>query len=216
MTRPQPRLRLTLPVYKVGSDGLRKLPNGKDFTLIVWAAAAPDPSNSQAVDFFDECQKLHIDVIMKINGQGFTTQQAYSGQGNVGFDVIDIYTAFPADPWQFLDKFTSKYAKPIGVVQNDGDRGKSRLQDPKLDAVVLKMQAMSPDDPAYMGLVQQALDLWYTDLPAVPATERPFVQTFSDKYWTGWPTTGNWYEVPYQWWPSSFFMYAKLKPTGAQ
>jgi peptide/nickel transport system substrate-binding protein len=200
--------------YKKGSDGLRKLPDGKAFTLILWAGAAPDVSNQQATDFADECRKIGIDVVLKINGQGWTEQQARSGQGNVGFDVLDIYTAFPGDPWQFIDSWTSKWAKPLGTPQTGGDRGGSRLQDPKLDAIADKMRSVNPDDPSYLGLVQQALDIWYTDLPAVPATEKTFVQTFSDLYWTGWPTTGNWYEVPYQWWPSSIFMYAQLKPTG--
>ncbi len=31
-------------------------------------------------------------------------------------------------------------------------------------------------------------------------------------YWTNWPTTGNWYQVPYQWWPSMIFIMFEIKP----
>jgi len=200
--------------YKKGSDGLRKLPDGKPFTLILWCGASPDVGFQHANDFADECRKIGVDTVVKVYGQGWTDQQAYKGEGNVGFDVLDIYTAFPGDPFQFIDSWTSKFAKPLGTVQTSGDRGRSRLQDPKLDALADKMRVTNPDDPSYIGLVGQALDQWYADLPGVPAVEKTFVQTFSDLYWTNWPTIGNWYEVPYQWWPSSFFMYAKIKPTG--
>jgi peptide/nickel transport system substrate-binding protein len=198
--------------YKKGSDGKRTLPNGKPFTLIIWAHSSPDVGYVQASDFSSECTKIGVDNVVKLTGAGFTDQQIYKGEANIGFDVLEIYTSFPADPWGFFDMYHSKWAKPIGEVQTNGERMKARLKDPQLDAIADKMRSINPDDPSYIGLVQQALDRWYTDLPAVPAVEKTFVQTFSNMYWTNWPTTGNWYEVPYQWWPSSIFMYAQIKP----
>jgi peptide/nickel transport system substrate-binding protein len=191
---------------------LRKLPTGKAFTLVIWAHPSPDVSYVQASDFSDELTKIGIDNVVKLTGAGFTDQQIMKGEANIGFDVLEIATSFPADPWQFFDSYHSKWAKPLGEVQTNGERMKARLKDPQLDAITDKMRSANPDDPAYLPLVQQALDRWYTDLPAVPAVEKTFVQTFSNQYWTGWPTTGNWYEVPYQWWPSSIFMYFELKP----
>jgi peptide/nickel transport system substrate-binding protein len=198
--------------YKKGSDGLRKLPNGKPFTLTLVCGRSPDVGFLHANDFSDELRKVGIDNVVKILQAGITEQQRNEGQYSIGFDVLDIFTAFPADPWQFMDTFTSKFASPIGQNQLVGDRGKSRLKDPQLDAICDKLRVTNPDDPAYLPLVQQALDRWYTDLPAVPAVEKTFVQTFSNMYWTNWPTTGNWYQVPYQWWPSSIFVLFELKP----
>jgi len=198
--------------YKKGSDGLRKTPDGKAFTLTLVCGASPDISYQHASDFSDELRKAGIDNVVKVFGAGISQQQRDAGQYSIGFDVLDIDTSFPADPWGLIDKFTSKWAKPIGEEQINGDRGKSRLQDPTLDAFSDKMRVTNPDDPAYQKMTEQALDRWYQDLPAVPAVEKTFVQCFSNKYWTNWPTTGNWYEVPYQWWPSSIFMYFELKP----
>jgi peptide/nickel transport system substrate-binding protein len=198
--------------YKKGSDGLRKTPDGKPFTLVLASGAAPDFNYLTASDFSDELRKIGIDNVLKIFQAGFSEQQLYEGEHNVHFDVLDIYTAFPADPWQFFDTFTSKWAKPLGEIQKWGDRGRSRLRDPQLDAISDKMGVTNPDDPSYMKLVEQALDRWYYDLPSVPAVEKTFVQTFSDLYWTNWPKPGNMYEVPYQWWPSVFFVLCELKP----
>ncbi len=150
---------------------------------------------------------------MKVFGAGISQQQRDAGQYSIGFDVLDIATAFPADPWQLMDSFKSSSGQSRSEPSSSPETAASRaLQDPVLDAFADKMRATNPDDPAYPGLAQQALDRWYQDLPAVPAVEKTFVQIFSNKYWTNWPTTGNWYEVPYQWWPSSIFMYFELKP----
>jgi peptide/nickel transport system substrate-binding protein len=125
--------------------------------------------------------------------------------------VLEVYTSFPNDPWQFLDSYHSKHAKPIGEYQSFGDRSRSRLKAPELDAVVDKMAKTDPDSSEYLNLVGQALDLWYEYLPSVPIVEKMFVQTFSDKYWTGWPTEENMYHVPYQWWPEIIFVLFELE-----
>jgi peptide/nickel transport system substrate-binding protein len=198
--------------YKMGSNGKRTLPDGKPFTLTLWSGASPDVSYQQASDFSNELTKIGIDNVLKVNGAGITPEQINKGEYSIGFDVLDIGAAFPDDPYRLFDSFSSKYAKPIGTTQLEGDRGKSRLQDPQLDAIAQKMAVTSPSDPNYINLVQQGLDRWYYDLPAVPATEKTFVQIFSNKYWTNWPQTGNMYQVPYQWWPSEIFILFELKP----
>jgi peptide/nickel transport system substrate-binding protein len=198
--------------YKKGADGLRRLPNGKPFTVVLVSGRAPDVGFLQASDFSDELRKVGIDNVLKISQAGITQQQMQQGEMNILFDVLEIYTSFPADPWEFIDSYHSKWAKPLGFNQLSKDRARARLKDPQLDALADKMRATDPDSTAYLPLVQQALDRWYTDLPAVPAVEKTFVQIFSDKYWTNWPKEGNWYEVPYQWWPSSIFVLFKLKP----
>jgi len=134
------------------------------------------------------------------------------GDYDVAFDVLEVYTSFPNDPWQFLDSYHSKHAKPIGEYQTSGDRTRSRLKVPELDRIADKMAVTSPESSEYLNLVEQALDVWYKNLPSVPAVEKMFVQTFSDKYWTGWPDEDNMYHVPYQWWPEIIFVLFELKP----
>jgi peptide/nickel transport system substrate-binding protein len=198
--------------YKKGSNGLRTLPDGKPFTLTLVSGAAPDFNYLVAKDFSDELTKIGIDNVLKIFGAGVTEQQFYEGQYDIHFDVLDIGAAFPNDVWQMIDSYAGKWAQPLGTVQNKGDRSRTRLNDPTLDAIGEQMARMNPDDPKNMDLVAKALDRWYYDLPSVPAVEKTFVQTMSNMYWTNWPVPGNMYQVPYQWWPSMIFIMFELKP----
>ncbi len=198
--------------FKKGPDGKRRTPKGEPFTLTLVGAASPDFNFLTASDFSDELNKIGIDNVLKIFGAGITEQQFYEGEYHVHFDVLEIYTSFPGDPWQFFDSYHSKHAKPLGVMQTSGDRSRGRLQDPELDALADQMAVTDPADPEYIKLVEKGLDRWYYDLPAVPAVEKTFVQTFSNKYWRNWPQEGNMYQVPYQWWPSLIFVLFELKP----
>jgi peptide/nickel transport system substrate-binding protein len=193
------------------SGDFRKTPAGEDFTLTLLARSAPDIAFPHAQDFSDELRKIGIRTNLRAVDAGVFGDLASNGDYDVAFDVLEVYTSFPNDPWQFLDSYHSKHAKPIGEYQSFGDRSRSRLKAPELDAVVDKMAKTDPDSSEYLNLVGQALDLWYEYLPSVPIVEKMFVQTFSDKYWTGWPTEENMYHVPYQWWPEIIFVLFELE-----
>lgn len=199
--------------YKKASDGYRRGPKGEEFTLTLLTRPAPDIGFSHAQDLSDELRKVGIRSNLRIVDAAVFGDLASNGDYDIAFDVLDTSTAFPNDPWQFLDDFHSKHAKPIGEYQNSGDRTRSRLQDPRLDALTDEMAVTDPDSQGYLDLVEDALDVWYENLPAVPVVEKMFVQTFSDKYWTGWPTEDNMYHVPYQWWPEIMFVLFELEPS---
>jgi len=199
--------------FKKGSDGKRKLPDGKGFSLTLVSRASPDPSSLHANDFSDELRKAGIDNVVKIFQADFTEQQFMEGLHDIAFDVLDANTALSNDPWRFIDGFSSKWSKPLGEMQDvGGDHGKSRLKDPALDAIADKMAVTDPASPDYLKLVEQAMNMWYYDLPAVPGVERNLIQTVSDKYWTNWPKKDKMYQVPFQTWPSLIFVTFELKP----
>ena len=109
--------------------------------------------------------------------------------------------------------FHSRHIKPIGeTMTTEADRCMSRLGSKELDEIAEQMAVTPVDTPEYFELAKKGLDIWYENLPQVPAVEKMFVQTFSDKYFTGWPTEGNMYHVPYQWWPELIFILFELKP----
>ncbi len=198
--------------FTKGSDGMRRMPNGDKFTLTLVGGAAPDFNYLAGQDFSDELTKIGIDNVFRVFGSGITEQQFYQGEYHVHFDVLDIRTSFPGDPWRFFDSFHSRHVKPLGEVQNSGDRSRVRLRDPEIDAVAEEMGQISPSSPEYQDLVTEALDRWYHLLPSVPAVEKMFIQTFGNRYWKNWPQEGNMYHVPYQWWPSLIFVLFELEP----
>ncbi|MGQ9631810.1 MAG: ABC transporter substrate-binding protein [bacterium] len=198
--------------FKKGADGFRRTPKGEDFTLTLLTRVAPDLGFSHAQDLSDELRKIGIKTNLRAVDPGVFGDLVGIGNYDIAFDVLEIYTSFPNDPWQFLDSYHSKHAKPIGERQLSGDRTRSRLKSPELDAVADKMAVTDPDSPEYMELTKKGLDIWFQNLPSVPAVEKMFVQTFSGQYWTGWPTEKNMYHVPYQWWPEFIFVLFELKP----
>jgi len=72
---------------------------------------------------------------------------------------------------------------------------------------------MSPDDPDYLGLVDQALEIWYQELPAVPLDSQPALIGFDTYYWQNWPSDMNPYMQLYYQCASFRFILFQLKPS---
>ncbi len=161
----------------------------------------------------DELKKIGIDAAVKAVDPGMFGELINIGKYDITFDVLDVAVSFPNDIYQFFETFHSKHYKPIDEYQTSGDRGRSRLRSAELDAVTDQMAVIDPASAEYMSLAKKGLDIWYENLPSVPMVEKMFVQTFSNRYWTHWPTEQNMYHVPYQWWPEFVFVMFELKST---
>ena len=198
--------------YQKGADGMRRGPNGEEILLTLITRPAPDIGFQHAQDFADELRKVGIDSNMRVVDPAVFGDLAANGDYDVAFDVLGVFASFVSDPWNMLDSFHSKHAKPIGEYQTSGDRSRSRLQAPAMDAITDTLAITNPGSDDYEELVAEGLDLWFQELPMVPAVEKMFVQTFSDRYWSGWPTADNMYHVPYQWWPEIIFVLFELEP----
>ncbi|MGV3649877.1 MAG: ABC transporter substrate-binding protein, partial [Devosia sp.] len=118
------------------------------------------------------------------------------------------------DPWQTLEHFHSKYSRDPGQpVPNL--RAPTRYNNPEMDALLNQMEQMqpSPDDPAYMDLVQQATEIFVNDLPEISLAEEFHTLVFNTTYWTGWPDAENPYIAPYIPWEGFARVIHNLEPT---
>ncbi|MCX7796840.1 MAG: ABC transporter substrate-binding protein [bacterium] len=198
--------------FKKGPDGKRRTPKGEPLSLVLLTRPAPDLGYVHAKHLSDELAKIGIEGIIKVVDQAMFGELVNTGNYDIAFDVLDVAVAFPNDIYPFLDSYHSRHAKPIGEYQTSGDRMRSKLRSKDLDKITETLATMDPDSSKYMLYAKRGLDIWFRELPSVPLVEKMFVQVFSDKYWKGWPTEGNMYHVPYQWWPSFIFILFKLKP----
>ncbi|NOG48236.1 MAG: hypothetical protein HND48_01405 [Chloroflexi bacterium] len=109
------------------------------------------------------------------------------------------------DPWLTLEHYHSKYSAAEGEPTNNL-RAYTRYANPELDALLDTMETMvpSPNDPAYMDLVSQALAIYLRDLPDITLAEELQVIPFNTTYWTGWPSAAD----PY----SHGFPVGRLRP----
>ena len=62
------------------------------------------------------------------------------------------------------------------------------------------MSALSSDDPAFQEAANKALEIWLSELPALPLMQQYLLTPFNTTYWTNWPTVDNNYIQPTEWW----------------
>jgi len=134
--------------------------------------------------------------------------------------LILVHCGSLSEPYDTLQDFHSKYSAPIGtkIPASVIARGGERYENPDLDAILDKMEAMQADkDPnsEYMGLAAQALDIYLRDMPEIMLTEELHVVTYNTTYWTGYPDASNSYIAPYPCWEAINLMMYQLQPTGA-
>ena len=58
----------------------------------------------------------------------------------------------------------------------------------------------SPDDPRYVELARQAMDLFLRDMPVIHIAEELHVIVHNTHYWSGWPGVEDPYVAPYPPW----------------
>ncbi|MEM7028603.1 MAG: ABC transporter substrate-binding protein [Chloroflexota bacterium] len=94
-----------------------------------------------------------------------------------------------ADPFDTLDLYTSKHYRPTGEPANPF----SRFQDAAYDEILEQMAAIapSPDNPEYMDLYLQALEIYLENLIDCPIQQWLHRIPMNTTYWENWPTVDN-------------------------
>lgn len=133
--------------------------------------------------------------------------------GNFEMEV-NTHCGSQYDPWQTLEHFHSKYARPEGE-NTPNNRAPTRYENAELDELLDRMEAMqpSPDDPEYVELVQKATDIFLRDLPEIPLAEEFHTQPFNNTYWSGYPGADNPYVSPFVAWEGFARVLHELEPT---
>lgn len=118
------------------------------------------------------------------------------------------------DPWQVYELFSSANYVPVEKTATESNF--VRLQDDDLDADVAELGTMSPDDSGAEEVYDRALANWFDVMPVIPTIQTTYTHNFNTKYWTGWPTEDDLYQVPNNWWGQFMFVIGSLKATGEQ
>jgi len=202
----------TLGFKDIDGDGFRELPNGTRFTVEL--LLGEDAAHYIGYDLIDELKAIGIDATTKIGG-ALTGDLSSRGQYDIRICTHCSPGWIMGDPVPTLDVFHSKWYVPIGNTSNSpGIQGANpRYRNPELDAIIDELWTIPLDDPRAASLLEEAFYIVQRDCITVPAVEKTFVQTFSTKYWVGWPSKDNMYIVPYNWWPTFFFVLARIEPS---
>ena len=118
------------------------------------------------------------------------------------------------EPWTTLNQFTGE-AAPIGEAAKGGPiNNQWRWSNKEYSDLVAQIGTTKLDDPKLLELTKQALAILYDELPAFPAAQSRKIVPFNTTYWTGWPTSDNYYIFPCNW--CHLFVVAMTKLEKAQ
>lgn len=100
-----------------------------------------------------------------------------------------------------LDLFHSQYNVPLGEPAPWFERNSFRYANPEFDAIVDQM-AVTPEEneEEMIALYQEAMAIYFEDLPVLSMVQAPALVPFNTTYWEGWPTADNAWNMPVSWW----------------
>ena len=192
---------------KKGSGDNREY-NGKPVTMNIITPVLPGGYEYIVGQLLvEEFQNLGINSSLKSPTSAVFSSLQYSGD----WDVISMWLGGTIlDPWQGYVQFNSQYYEPIG--KNALVYDWMRLKEPAFDATINKLNTESPTAASTQATFDEALRQFYTYQPAIPYLQTVYWHVTSTKYWTGWPTDKNLYQIPSNWWGQYLFVIGRLKP----
>jgi peptide/nickel transport system substrate-binding protein len=99
------------------------------------------------------------------------------------------------DPYTTLQMYESQWQRPTG---EDCGQNRPRWANEQYDEIVKEMSRTSPNDTAKMQtLFDQAMTIWYTELPEVPLVQWFHRLAMNTSYWTQWPNQDNAYNTAF-------------------
>jgi len=104
-----------------------------------------------------------------------------------------------AEPWLTLRNFVGE-AAPIGETFALPATNAFRWSNPRYTELVNEIGGLKWDDPKLLEDTKEALAILYDELPALPSAQARKLVPFNNTYWTGWPTSENYYMTPTNWW----------------
>ena len=195
---------------KLGADGKRSF-NGKPVQIEIGTQViVGNPEHAIAEMVAGELTKLGIDATAKSYSGTIWTTKYLTGD-------FDIWSGWVCgadyDPNRLFTNFQSDRAVPVGTSAPSANE--ARLKSPSFDAASKKLDTSDPTDPKNKPLFDTALEEYYKSIPSTPIIQTTYPVCTNLTYWTGWPTDGDLYSVPLNWWGQFRWVLLGLKPTGA-
>jgi len=172
-----------------GSDGIWVTDNGTRVTFEMLIVTDWPYIKTYGEQMTDQLRDVGIDATNKEFPWGPFADAWDLGEWDGNAMWKDPFTVY--EPFGTLDWFHSKYYVPKGEMCYYMNN--VRFKNATYDAIMDQMAVMSPDDPAYVDLVSQALDILYDEMAVICTIEDAFIIPYNTKHWTNWPTSENFY-----------------------
>jgi peptide/nickel transport system substrate-binding protein len=93
------------------------------------------------------------------------------------------------DPYAAFELFHGRFSDPLGVTA--GSNRFSRYSNPEYDAILDAMAPLASDDPEFLALAAQAMEIYWRDTIDIPIIQWLHRIPYNQTYWTNWPTVEN-------------------------
>jgi len=106
------------------------------------------------------------------------------------------------EPWASMGRYTVKDVVPVGE-RSPGFNNTARWDDASAQAyseIVDAMASKALGDPEVPGMVAEAYGHLSEGMPFIPLVQSFKLLPMNETYWTGWPTSDNYYNHPFFWW----------------
>jgi peptide/nickel transport system substrate-binding protein len=186
---------LTKLGYTKNADGIWTGADGQELTLKYLVQADSNEEMKVSAVLADQLTKGGIKVDVQPLSGGPLNDAIL--RGDYG---IKLHSFCPGYIYDNLELFHSKFYVKLGEPAPWYERNSFRYNNPEFDKLVDEMGKLPPDDPQNIELFKQAVAILDADLPVIPMVQAPALVPFSSKYWTGWPSADNPWNMPVSWW----------------
>jgi peptide/nickel transport system substrate-binding protein len=174
-----------------------------------WAGADGQPLSLTFLVNGDGTEEMKMATVIadQLNAAGLTVELQPLTGGPLNDSILrgdydlKINAFCPGYIYENLELFHSKFYVPLGEPAPWYERNSFRYQNPEFDSIVDQMAVTVPTDEATMiDLYTQAMEIWLNDLPVVPLVQAPALVPFNERFWTGWPSAADPWNMPVSWW----------------
>jgi ABC-type transport system substrate-binding protein len=93
------------------------------------------------------------------------------------------------DPYAAFELYHGQYSADVGTTA--GTNRWSRYNNPEYDAILDEMAPLASDDPRFLELGAQALEIYWRDTIDIPVIQWLHRIPYNRTYWENWPTQDN-------------------------
>lgn len=194
--------------FAKGDDGIRVDGEGNRMAYtIITPLPVGEYEYQIAQELAEGAANIGIEMTVKHLPQSAFDEATRTGD----FDVTSHWLCWaPLDALQLYQPYTSDQPMPGESASPPNWIG---LEDAEFDDAVARLKVINPDDPAAEAIYKDAFRAWMRLMPVLPVVQTVFVMPWNTTYWEGWPVEGNWYTLPFTWWPTFAKVPFALKST---
>lgn len=191
--------------YSKNGDGIYQ--KGGELLSVDIVSHTNGTEASKTIDVVvEQLRRAGIDAVARPVEYGAFWQVTPKGDFEMSYSWLSCGSV--NEPTKSMTRYSNTHIKPIGErIFNNA----ARWDNPEYTALVEQMGTLSLDDPKLSELVVEAYSILHEEKPFIPMVQAVKILPTNTTYWSGWPTSENFYNHPSHWWGHTHQIIHNLK-----